>query len=33
VQPAPQRSLRPTPLAADGTIPDGPRRPPRLAMI
>ncbi|WP_423209513.1 hypothetical protein [Paracoccus yeei] len=32
VHPAPQRTLRPDALAADGTIRDGPRRPPRLTM-
>jgi hypothetical protein len=30
--PAPLRALRPESLTADGTIRDGPRRPPRLTM-
>lgn len=29
----PERTLRPEPLSADGTIRDGPRRPPRLTLI
>ncbi len=33
VPPPPKRTLRPDPLTADGTIRDGPRRPPRLALI
>lgn len=32
IHPAPQRTLRPETLAADDTIRDGPRRPPRLTM-
>ena len=32
VHPAPQRTLRPETLAADDTIRDGPRRPPRPTM-
>ena len=32
VHPAPQRTLRPDILVADGTIRDGPRRPPRLTL-
>lgn len=31
--PPPGRTLRPDSLAADGTIRDGPRRPPRLTLI
>lgn len=30
--PAPRKTLRPESLAVDGTIRDGPRRPPRLTM-
>ena len=30
--PAPERSLRPDTMIADGTIRDGPRRPPRLTV-
>jgi len=33
VPPPPLRTLRPGSLAADGTIRDGPRRPPRLTLI
>jgi hypothetical protein len=32
VPPPPARTLRPASSAADGTIRDGPRRPPRLTM-
>lgn len=32
-RPPPARSLRPGSLSADGTIHDGPRRPPRLLLI
>lgn len=32
-RPPPERSLRPGSLSADGTIHDGPRRPPRLLLI
>lgn len=32
IQPAPERSQRPESLVEDGTIRDGPRRPPRLTM-
>lgn len=32
IQPNPERSRRPESLAKDGTIRDGPRRPPRLTM-
>lgn len=32
IHPTPQRTLRPETLAADGTIRDGPRRPPRLMI-
>lgn len=32
VPPPPARTLRPDTLAADGTIRDGPRRPPRLTL-
>ncbi|MFN0114366.1 MAG: hypothetical protein ACKVPY_06790 [Paracoccaceae bacterium] len=31
-QPAPERTLRPVSKLADGTIRDGPRRPPRLTV-
>lgn len=31
-QTSPERTLRPDGIAADGTIRDGPRRPPRLMM-
>ena len=33
VPPPPKRTLRPDPISADGTIRDGPRRPPRLTLI
>jgi hypothetical protein len=33
VQPPPERTLRPETRASDGTIRDGPRRPPRLTVI
>jgi hypothetical protein len=33
VLPLPERTLRPEPHAAGGTIRDGPRRPPRLTVI
>jgi hypothetical protein len=32
LHPAPERTLRPDTMAADGTIRDGPRRPPRLTV-